>query len=88
MNLRFSGVYRGEPEGGYSALCPELGVASQGETIEEAEASLREAVELYLESAKDIGTLDEILKEAGIDPSANKTRAISFVSSVEASIPA
>ena len=36
---------------GYVALCPELDVASQGSTIEEARKSLREAVELFLESA-------------------------------------
>ena len=33
------------------ALCPELDVASQGTTVEEATANLREAVELFLESA-------------------------------------
>jgi predicted RNase H-like HicB family nuclease len=39
-------------EGGlYAALCPELDVASQGRTIEEATSNLREAVELFLESA-------------------------------------
>lgn len=36
-------------EGGYVALNPETGTASQGETVEEAIANLREAVELYLE---------------------------------------
>jgi len=35
----------------YVALCPELDVASQGRTIEEAVANLREAVELFLECA-------------------------------------
>jgi len=35
----------------YVALCPELDVASQGTTVEEATANLREAVELFLESA-------------------------------------
>jgi predicted RNase H-like HicB family nuclease len=35
----------------YVATCPELGVVSQGETIEEAEAMIREAVELLLEEA-------------------------------------
>lgn len=35
----------------YVALCPELDVASQGHTLEEATANLREAVELFLESA-------------------------------------
>ncbi|QLE54089.1 type II toxin-antitoxin system HicB family antitoxin [Nostoc sp. TCL26-01] len=33
----------------YVAECPEVGVASQGETIEEAIANLKEATELYLE---------------------------------------
>lgn len=41
-----------EKEGNqYVALCPELDVASQGKTIEEAKANLKEAVELFLESA-------------------------------------
>jgi len=35
----------------YVALCPELDVASQGATVEEATANLREAVELFLETA-------------------------------------
>ena len=34
----------------YSALCLELDVASQGETIPEAKQNIHEAVELYLES--------------------------------------
>lgn len=33
----------------YVAECPEVGTASQGETIEEALSNLREATELYLE---------------------------------------
>jgi predicted RNase H-like HicB family nuclease len=41
-----------EKEGdGYVALCPEFDVASQGATVEEATANLREAVELFLETA-------------------------------------
>ena len=41
-----------EREGdGYVALCPELDVASQGATIEEARKNIREAVELFLETA-------------------------------------
>jgi len=35
----------------YVALCPELDVASQGETIEDARKNLQEAVELFLETA-------------------------------------
>ena len=47
---RFTAVIHRE-NGGYVALCPELDVASQGNSIEEASANLREAVELFLESA-------------------------------------
>jgi predicted RNase H-like HicB family nuclease len=36
---------------GYVSLCPELDVASQGKTIEEARDNLREALELFLESS-------------------------------------
>ena len=35
----------------YVALCPELDIASQGETIETSRANLREAIELFLETA-------------------------------------
>jgi predicted RNase H-like HicB family nuclease len=35
----------------YIALCPELDVVSQGRTVEEATANLKEAVELFLECA-------------------------------------
>jgi hypothetical protein len=38
-------------------------MASQGETVEEAEANLKEACELYLESAREFGILDKILEE-------------------------
>lgn len=37
--------------GGYVALCPELDIASQGATIEEARNNLQEALELFFETA-------------------------------------
>lgn len=41
-----------EREGdGYVSLCPELDIASQGDTIEDARDNLREALELFFESA-------------------------------------
>jgi predicted RNase H-like HicB family nuclease len=41
-----------EREGdGYVALCPELDIASQGNSIEEARNNLQEAVELFFETA-------------------------------------
>jgi predicted RNase H-like HicB family nuclease len=41
-----------EREGnGYVSLCPELDIASQGDTIEEARINLREALQLFFETA-------------------------------------
>ena len=41
-----------EREGdGYVSLCPELDIASQGRTVEEARANLQEAIELFFETA-------------------------------------
>ena len=41
-----------EREGdGYVALCPELDVASQGASVEEASANLKEAVQLFFDAA-------------------------------------
>jgi len=41
-----------QPEGdGFVALCPELDIASEGETIEAARDNLREALELFFECA-------------------------------------
>lgn len=49
MSKKFTAVITKEDRW-YVARCVELGVVSQGKTIEEAQANLREAVELYLES--------------------------------------
>jgi len=41
-----------EKEGdGYVSLCPELDIASQGNTVEQAKANLHEAIELFFEHA-------------------------------------
>lgn len=45
---QFTAIIEREGEG-YVSLCPELDIASQGETIEEARDNLKEAVELFLE---------------------------------------
>ena len=43
---------------GYVALCPELDIASQGDTVEEARRNLTEAVTLFFEAAspEDVST--------------------------------
>ena len=35
----------------YVALCPELDIASQGQSVEEARMNLKEAIELFFETA-------------------------------------
>ena len=35
----------------YVALCPELDIASQGDSVSEARANLKEALELFYETA-------------------------------------
>lgn len=49
MTYRFAAVISREDDW-YVARCPELGVTSQGRDVESAQASLREAIELYLET--------------------------------------
>ena len=56
-----------EREGnGFVSLCPELDIASQGQTIEEASANLREAVELFLECADAQEIKDRLTSEVYI----------------------
>ncbi|MCD6169642.1 MAG: type II toxin-antitoxin system HicB family antitoxin [Candidatus Latescibacteria bacterium] len=56
----------------YVGLAPELCVSSFGETLEEAERSLEEAVEAFLEECKAMGTLEEVLEEAGFAKKGNQ----------------
>jgi predicted RNase H-like HicB family nuclease len=55
MNMfAFTGIVIKE-EQGYSSLCPELDVASTGDTLEEAKDMLLEAATLHLEGAIEDG---------------------------------
>ena len=53
-------------DGGFVALCPELDVASQGATVEEAKANLREAVELFFECASETEISQRVVSESFI----------------------
>lgn len=50
MARQLTAVIQAEGDG-YVSLCPELDIASQGDTVEQARANLREAVELFFECA-------------------------------------
>jgi predicted RNase H-like HicB family nuclease len=47
--MQVTAVLSHAEEGGFIAFNPETGSTTQGETIDDALANLREAVELYLE---------------------------------------
>jgi predicted RNase H-like HicB family nuclease len=47
--MQVTAVLTPAAEGGFTAFNPETGTTTQGETVEESLANLREAVELYLE---------------------------------------
>ena len=58
-----------EREGdGYVSLCPELDLASQGRTIEEARQNLVEAVELFFESADPLEIEQRLRTEVYMTP--------------------
>jgi predicted RNase H-like HicB family nuclease len=48
---QFTGIIERDGDG-YVALCPELDIASQGDTVEEARSNLVEAIELFFETAE------------------------------------
>lgn len=50
MTKKFTVVIQREEEM-YVVLCPELDIASQGESVQEARNNVREAIELFLEDA-------------------------------------
>jgi len=49
----------------YVSYCPELDVSSCGNNIDEARNNLKMAVSLFIEEAENMGTLEDILDEAG-----------------------
>ena len=52
---------------GYVALCPELDVASQGDSVEDARNNLVEAIELFLEAASP----EEVAQRFAASPTVN-----------------
>jgi predicted RNase H-like HicB family nuclease len=58
--MKFQVVLEPSDEGGYTVYVPSLpGCISEGDTIEEALANIREAIELYLEPVEDDWVIEE-----------------------------
>jgi predicted RNase H-like HicB family nuclease len=56
-----------------------LDVASSGKTIDEARRALDEAVRLFLVTAGDTGTLEDVLEECGYEFVGGKWRSPSWI---------
>ena len=54
-----------EEEDQFVGVCPELDVSSFGDSVDAAQAALREAVEAFVEGCQLLGTLGQVLGEAG-----------------------
>jgi predicted RNase H-like HicB family nuclease len=66
MNIEYTvQIWQEGPQ--YIAHAMPLDIMSSGKTPEEARKALDEAVHLFLVTAADIGTLEEILQEAGYE---------------------
>jgi predicted RNase H-like HicB family nuclease len=66
LDLEFDSIVFQEDKT-YVAYSPKLDVSSCGNTIEEARKNLKTAVRLFLDEAEKMGTLEEILVEAGYE---------------------
>ena len=64
----------------YVAYVPELDLSSCGSTSEEARKNIRDAVQGFLQTSAEMGTLQDILEEAGYVLEGNSWRAPEFVS--------
>ena len=51
----------------YVSYCPELDIASCGETIGQAKNNLHEAIMINIDETRDLGTLTEFLENCGIE---------------------
>jgi len=52
----------------YIAYSPKLDVSSCGNTVDDAKSNLKTAVRLFLEESSKMGTVEDILEEAGYEP--------------------
>ncbi|MFA5518168.1 MAG: type II toxin-antitoxin system HicB family antitoxin [Spirochaetota bacterium] len=67
MKSEFTAIIEAAPEGGYWAICPEVpGANGQGETVNEAKESLKEAIELIFDERRSDmlrGLPDDVIRE-------------------------
>jgi predicted RNase H-like HicB family nuclease len=62
MNRHLTAIIQRE-DNSFVALCPELDIASQGDSIESARDNLREAVQLFFEHASEVEIQQRLIGE-------------------------
>lgn len=65
VHVRLQAHVDREKPGMYVSYCPALDLYSQGATVKEARANIAEAVQLFIESCFERGTLRDVLLECG-----------------------
>ena len=86
MFFRYSIVIRKE-KAGFSSWCPELEVASSGDTVEEANKNLKEAIDCLLETYSELGELKQMLTQRGISLDKEDDSPSLFVSEARIGVP-
>jgi predicted RNase H-like HicB family nuclease len=71
LDIKLRAFIRKEKRNRWVAICPTIGVASQGVGRDDAMRSLKEAVELWFESCLERGVLDQAMREANFRPLAS-----------------
>ena len=78
MNLDVT-VHIWKEDGQFVAHAMPLDVMSSGATPEEARSALDEAVRLFLSTAADMGTLEQVLEESGYERHGDRWLSPTFV---------
>jgi predicted RNase H-like HicB family nuclease len=68
LDVELRAFARRDTEERWIALCPSIGVASQGSDADDARRCLDEAVQLWFESCIERGTLERALQESNFRP--------------------
>ena len=79
MNKQLTAIIEREGNG-YVALCPEVDIASQGDTIDQARSNLREALELFFETASPEEMRERLHVEFYVTTVKNTSRYIQYFS--------
>lgn len=68
LEIALDGFVRPDTKRRWIAVCPSIGVTSQGTSAADAKRCLKEAVEAWFESCIERGVLDQAMRESNFRP--------------------